>query len=40
MKKLFILLIVFFVFVMSVCSNSFIDKKNDVKGSKLEIIIY
>ncbi|ANP79638.1 ABC transporter substrate-binding protein [Bacillus sp. B25(2016b)] len=40
MKKLFISLTVLFVLVMSACSNSSTDKKNDAKGSKSEKIAY
>lgn len=40
MKKLFISLTVLFVLVMSACSNSSTDKKNDAKGSKSETITY
>ncbi|HDR4765355.1 TPA: iron-hydroxamate ABC transporter substrate-binding protein [Bacillus thuringiensis] len=40
MKKLFISLTVLFVLVMSACSNSSTDKKNDAKGSKSEKITY
>ena len=40
MKKLSISLTVLFVLVMSACSNSSTDKKNDAKGSKSETITY